>query len=248
MLMLLLSATMTLLSFKNARADIAVPALSSPVIDEADFFNNQEEALLITKIKRLYAAGGPQMQIWTFPSLEGEPIESLSIRAVETWKLGRSGQDDGVLLSIARNERRFRLEVGRGLEGVIPDVLAARLLRQYLAPALRRSAASAGVELIIREMARMTISQSEERAFEKLQSETSQEKSASGFLSSLFKLIFFILLLFVIIISRIMSGPFGRRRGIFIGTSSGRSWGGWSGGGWSGGGGGFSGGGSSGGW
>lgn len=230
----------------SALAEVELPALSSPVIDEGDFFRASEETLLIGKIRTLYDAGGPQLQVWTLKTLEGEPIESLSLRAVESWGLGRSGKDDGLLLTIARQEKRFRLEVGRGLEGTIPDVLAGRILRQILVPALRRSAPADGVMQVISEIAQLTLPKDSQAAKE-LKDTPKRIIGHMGRLGFLF-----LFLVIFVVLNRVSRAASYARQGGLRHRGWGGGYGGWSGGGggggWSGGGGGFSGGGSSGGW
>jgi len=228
----------------SAMAEVELPVLSSPVIDEADFFRSSEETVLVGKIRTLYDAGGPQLQVWTLKTLEGEPIESLSLRAVESWSLGRSGKDDGLLLTIARQEKRFRLEVGRGLEGTIPDVLAGRILRQILVPALRRSAPADGVMQVISEIAQLTLPKDSQAATE-LKANRQRNINHIGRLG----FFFLFLVVFVVLNRASRAASYARRGGLRHGGWGGGGWsGGGGGGGWSGGGGGFSGGGSSGGW
>ncbi|MFZ9521344.1 MAG: TPM domain-containing protein [Silvanigrellaceae bacterium] len=233
----------------QAIAEIAIPNLSSPVIDDAGFFSTIEKQSLERDIRALFEAQGPQLQVWTFPTSEGEPIESLSLRAVDAWKLGRPGKDDGLLLTISRTERRFRLEVGRGLEGVIPDIVASRMLRNFLVPALRKSQAAFGVSSVIDEIARLTLPDGGKDFEGKVIKQRPVRKR------SLFDLIVFFLFMGIFVILSIVSSLKRGRRGFGRsyyggGWSGGGRWGGGGGGGggWSGGGGGFSGGGSSGGW
>lgn len=227
---------------QKASAEVPIPPLNSPVIDQADLFASSDEQTLSQSVRALFDGGGPQLQIWTLPELEGEPIESVTMRAADQWKLGRSGKDDGLILLIARQERRFRLEVGRGLEGVLPDVSAGRLLRAQLAPAMRRGEPAAGVHAVIREIARLSSVDSSVLP----QNDASQRKPVN--------LVVFVLFMIIALILSALGKVQGRGHGRWAGRRGG--WygggGGWSGGGsgsgWSGGGGGFSGGGASGDW
>jgi len=79
-------------------------------------------------------------------SLDGDPIEDYSIRVVETWKLGRAGANDGVLILIVRDDRRMRIEVGYGLEGVLTDAQAGRIIDGLMAPRFRAGDFEGGVE------------------------------------------------------------------------------------------------------
>ena len=235
-----------------ALADIPIPDLSSPVIDDGNFFDTREEQYLSRKINKLYESGGPQFQIWTIADLEGEPVESVTIRAAEQWKLGRQGKDDGLILAIAKKDRRFRLEVGRGLEPIIPDALASRLLKQILVPALRRNSAGSGANDLLNEIMRLTLSPDEFSKFE------GNETAANGMKrkTPVFRIFIFLLVLAVLAVVRMFSPDsdthhrrYGRRSWSVGGwNNNGWGGGGGGGGGWSGGGGGFSGGGSSGGW
>lgn len=233
-------------SLQGVRADLPIPALSAPVIDDAGFLSDPEEQALNQRLRRLQERGGPQMQVWTLQTTEGEPVESLSLRAVETWKLGSSEKDNGLLLLIAKQERRYRLEVGQGLEGVIPDVLAHRLLKRHLQPALRAGAPAQGVAAVIGNVEALTLGSRDSSAA----NEESPQQQRSGWGTLVF-LILFVAVLKILQAFGSWSTPYGIRRSRWGGSHwGGGSGGGWrgGGGGWSGGGGGFSGGGSSGGW
>ena len=71
------------------------------------------------------------------PTTQPEEIEQYSIRVVDAWKLGRKNVDDGVLLIVAKDDHHVRIEVGRGLEGAIPDAASARIIREYITPKFR---------------------------------------------------------------------------------------------------------------
>ena len=79
------------------------------------------------------------------PTTQPEPIEAYSLRVAEKWKIGRKGQDNGALFLIAKNDRKMRIEVGYGLEGVLPDVTANRIIREDVAPAFREGRFAAGI-------------------------------------------------------------------------------------------------------
>ena len=241
-LIALVLAVAPLLYFQPAFAEIKIPEISSPVIDSGEFFTNTEEQQIEARIKELHSAGGPQLQIWTLLSMEGEPIENLSLRAVEKWKLGNKDADNGLLLTLAKKERRYRLEVGQGLEGVIPDITASRLLRSTVQPSLRNGTPAVGVHLLLNEIANLSeVNLSTAPVVKR------KRTSSVGFLVFIF---FFII---VAILNRIGSA-LGWSSHSHSRWRSGHRWGGggWGGGGggggWGGGGGGFSGGGSSGGW
>jgi uncharacterized protein len=91
-------------------------------------------------------ATGQQFALLTIPSLEGDPLEDFSIRVVESWKLGKKGKDDGLLLLVVAADRKLRIETGYGLEGAITDAYSARVIRNTLSPAFREKAYAAGIE------------------------------------------------------------------------------------------------------
>ncbi len=86
-----------------------------------------------------------QVVVATFPGLGGESLEDFSIRLAETWKIGQKGRDNGILFLIFKNDRKMRIEVGYGLEGVLPDALAGRIISEIVAPYFRRGEYETGI-------------------------------------------------------------------------------------------------------
>ncbi len=80
------------------------------------------------------------------PTTHPETIEQYSIRVAEAWKLGRKGVDDGVLLVIAKQDRTLRIEVGYGLEGVLPDAVAKRIVDETIVPMLKQGDFAAAID------------------------------------------------------------------------------------------------------
>ncbi|MGB5695285.1 MAG: TPM domain-containing protein, partial [Polyangiales bacterium] len=122
-----------------------VPKLSGRVNDYANLISPTAEAQIEDLSSKLEQDKGAQVVVLTIDSLDGEPLEEYSHRVAETWRLGRAGQDDGVLLLIAKNDRKMRLEVGYGLEPVLSDVLCSRILDQVLRPKFRAGEFDEGV-------------------------------------------------------------------------------------------------------
>jgi uncharacterized protein len=91
-------------------------------------------------------ATGAQMAIAVFPSLEGESLEDVSIRLAEQWKIGHKGSDNGIILVVFVQDRKLRFEVGYGLEPVVPDIEAGRIIREVIAPRFREGRYAAGLE------------------------------------------------------------------------------------------------------
>ena len=90
-------------------------------------------------------ATGQQFALLTVPSLEGNAIEEYALRVAEAWKLGEKGKDNGLLMLVSAGDRKFRIEVGYGLEGDIPDAFASRVQRDVLTPAFRAGQYGAGI-------------------------------------------------------------------------------------------------------
>jgi len=93
---------------------------------------------------------GAQVVVALFPSLEGESLEDFSIRLAERWRVGRKDLDDGAIVLAFIQDRKLRIEVGYGLEGAIPDIEAARIIREAIAPRFREGRYAAGLEAAAR--------------------------------------------------------------------------------------------------
>ncbi|MDO5505540.1 MAG: YgcG family protein [Pseudoxanthomonas suwonensis] len=132
-LLLLLSAAV----FAQAR-QVPVPMLDSPVIDTTGTLDTATRARLEQRALALQQRKGSQLQVLMIPTTGDEPIEDYAIRAFEQFRLGRDKVDDGVLLVVAKDDRKVRIEVGYGLEGAIPDITAGRVIAEYMAPHFRQ--------------------------------------------------------------------------------------------------------------
>ena len=129
-----------------AAAEVAVPALTARVTDLADLLPTAREQALEAKLAAFERETSHQLAVLTLPSLEGEPIESVALRAAEQWKLGQHGLDNGMLLVVASQDRQARVEVGYGLEGAVPDAVAKRVLEDVMFPRFRAGDMAGGVE------------------------------------------------------------------------------------------------------
>ena len=135
-----------LLVARLAGAEVAVPALTARVTDLAELLSPAHERALEAKLAAFEGETSHQIAVLTVPSLEGEPIESYALRAAEQWKLGHKGLDNGMLLVVASQDRAARIEVGYGLEGVVPDVVAKRVLEDTLFPRFRAGDFEGGLD------------------------------------------------------------------------------------------------------
>jgi uncharacterized protein len=217
---------------------------AGPVQDEAKILSPGTVGRLDGLLRDLWSTRKIQIQVLTIATLNGEPIEQYSMRAAEKLRLGSAKEDQGLLFLIAVKDRKMRIEVGQGLEGEIPDVIAKRIIEDEVAPYFKQGQFDAGVTegvySIVRRAAPDFLGDSNLK---------NSRRRGNGSSRSAGELIIFFLVAFVIVFLN------GRRvgRGFFGGGGfGGGSWSGGGsglgGGGWSGGGGGFSGGGASGGW
>jgi uncharacterized protein len=236
-------------------AGFEVPPLRSAVTDLAGILSPRARNQLEAALQHLHKVGGTQLAVLTVPDLGGLTIEQASIRVTDVWKLGSADKDDGVLLMVAPNERRARIEVGQGLEGDLPDAYAKRIIDEGITPLFREGDFDGGVIVGVYQIAQRTNPDVDLKPY--LEGSlhaprTSHAQRPLGLWQGLFIAILMVFVLF----SRLGFLPFllgagiggmGRHRtGGFGGGGFGG--GGFGGGGFSGGGGGFSGGGASGGW
>ena len=121
-----------------AQADAPIPALDKPVIDTTGTLDATQIAALDAQARALQQRKGAQLQILMVPTTQPETIEQYTVRAFEQYKLGRKGVDDGVMVVVAKDDRRVRIEPGYGLEGAIPDAIANRVIQEYFVPRFRQ--------------------------------------------------------------------------------------------------------------
>src|SRR5262245_26200310 len=114
---------------------LEVPPLRAHVNDYAQLLDPARSAELEKKLADYEEKSGHQFTLLSLRSLDGDSVEEFSIRVAERWKLGRKGKDDGLILLVVPGDRKMRIEVGYGLEGVIPDAIASRVIRELLTPA-----------------------------------------------------------------------------------------------------------------
>jgi uncharacterized protein len=115
-------------------------------VDRAGILTPAARESLEQSLAAFEAKTGHQIVVHTTPSLEGLPIEDYSMRIAEAWKIGQKGLDNGVILTVAPKERELRIEVGYGLEGVLPDAIASRIIRERITPEFRAGRVDAGIE------------------------------------------------------------------------------------------------------
>lgn len=132
--------------------EVDIPASTNYVVDTTATLSSSELDRLNAQLKAFDEETGSQIFVLMVPTVQPETIETYAVRVFETWKIGRKGIDDGVLFVIAKNDRRHRLEVGYGLEGAIPDVLASRILNENVNPYFRQGDFAGGITSAVTRM------------------------------------------------------------------------------------------------
>lgn len=227
-----------------------VPKADGWVTDLADMITSADETTLESELEAWKRGSGHEIAVLTVTSLDGRSIEDFSLTVARTWALGQKDVSDGAVLVVAKNDREMRIEVGRGLEGNLTDLVSGRIVRDVITPAFKRGDFSSG---IVQGVRAMRAAAGGDLSYLPQES-ASEENWIPGVVLAIF------LLLFAFRFIRALGGH-GRRRSMWgrgaFGSSGGLGGfggsfggGGRSGGGFSGfgGGGGFSGGGASGRW
>ncbi len=243
-----------------ALADPVYPELSGRITDEAGLLTPTEKTDIEGDLASLEQTSTDQVAVVTVKSLEGYSIEDYGIGLARKWGIGQKGKDNGVLLIVAPNDRKVRIEVGRRLEPFMTDTMSALIIQNAILPKFRRGDFAGGIKDGVRDIKSVLLGDAEEVKRRAAGSRTPQDDPTV----MIHLIIFFLIVAFVIWVNYrnaqamragMPGGP--RRRGgvIIIPGGSGDWGGGWSsgggdsgGGGWSGGGGDFGGGGASGGW
>jgi uncharacterized protein len=243
------AATLTVLAVialaLPALAATTFPKLTGRVVDDAHMLSPATAASLTQKLQTLETQSGRQLVVVTVPSLQGLEIEDYGYRLGRAWGIGDAKTDSGALLIVAPSERKVRIEVGYGLEGVVTDALSSVILQSAVLPKFRdgdmEGGVVAGTDALIQQLA---LPDDQARA---VVQQAAAPKPNKGFPIGAIPVVFF----GVIILMALLGGR-RRRRGLagalpWILAAGSSSWGGGGGGGWSGGGGGggFSGGGGS---
>lgn len=241
-----------------ALAEPKYPELSGRVTDEAGLLTPTEKADIESDLASLEQTSTDQLAVVTVKSLQGYAIEDYGIDLARKWGIGQKDKDNGVLLIVAPNDRKIRIEVGRKLEPILTDAMSAIIIQNAMLPKFRRGDFAGGIKDGIRDIKAVLLGDAEEvkqRAAGARQPE--DDPTVMVHLAIIFLVVVFIMWVNYRNAQALRAGR-GRRPGIFIPGGSG-DWGGsggWSGGGgsgdsgggWSGGGGDFGGGGASGSW
>ena len=115
-----------------------IPALKGYINDYANMMSPSIRSKLTNELREFERTDSTQIVVLTISSLAGQPIEDFSIKVAEAWKIGQKGKDSGIILIVASQERKMRIEVGRGLEGKLTDLTAGRIIDLVIKPRFKR--------------------------------------------------------------------------------------------------------------
>jgi uncharacterized protein len=120
-----------------APAEVEVPANAGWVTDQAGMLSEQQERELELLMESYKQGSGHEIALLTVPDLGGQTVERYALEVGRAWEMGREGKSDAALLLVAKAERKIRIEVGRGLEGNLPDIRAGQIIRNIITPAFK---------------------------------------------------------------------------------------------------------------
>lgn len=123
-----------------------VPELSARVIDRSGTLDSAQQQALEQKLARFEAERGSQIVVLIVPTTAPEDIAAYAWRVADSWKIGRRDIGDGILVVVAKDDRRVRVEVARALEGAVPDLAAYQIIERLIAPAFRQGDFAGGLE------------------------------------------------------------------------------------------------------
>jgi uncharacterized protein len=235
---------------------LTFPTLTGRVVDEANILDAAQRAALTQKLADLEEKSTDQVVVVTLKSLQGTSIEDYGYQLGRHWQIGQKDKNNGVLLIVAPNERKVRIEVGYGLEGTLTDLVSNFIIQNSILPRFRANDYPGGVTRGVDDIIQVLTGDAEEWKQRAAKQRPDQMPDWVSIVLIIF-VIFIFFMVFSMMANASRNQPGARRRGgspwIVIPSDSGSSWssgssGGSWGGGFSGGGGSFGGGGSSGSW
>jgi len=191
-----------------------IPALTARVTDVTNTLSATERQEIDGRLANFERKTGGQFVLLMVPSTAPEPIESYSIRVAEAWKIGRKGQDNGIVFLIAKDDRKMRLEVGYGYEGVLPDATARSVIGDTVAPLFAKSQFAAGIDAGIDRVTQIVTQSGEASPPPPLATRNARKLGASNFdPGTLFILLFIV----IPVVGGILKRIFGKLAGSTIG-------------------------------
>jgi uncharacterized protein len=152
---LLLALALAAFGAPAALAQVPVPKLEARITDLTGTLTAGEQSALEDKLQQFEARKGSQIAVLIVPTTQPEDIAQFGIRVADAWKIGRGKVDDGAILIVAKDDRAMRIEVGRGLEGALPDITAGRIINDTIAPLFRQGDFYGGVNAGLDQMIRV---------------------------------------------------------------------------------------------
>ena len=137
----------------HAQDVLPVPPLTAPVIDQTATLDDAQRAALTAKLSAIEQQTGSQIVVLLVPSTLPEDIAAYSQRVGDQWKIGRREVGDGLLIVVAKNDRRVRIEVAKALEGAVPDLAAKRIIDAQITPAFRAGDYAGGLNAAVDQLA-----------------------------------------------------------------------------------------------
>lgn len=137
----------------HAQDVLPVPPLSAPVLDQTATLDEAQRAALIAQVTAIEQQTGSQIVVLMVPSTLPEDIAAYSQRVGDSWKIGRRDVGDGLLIVVAKNDRRVRIEVAKALEGAVPDLAAKRIIDAQITPAFRAGDYAGGLSAAVDQLA-----------------------------------------------------------------------------------------------
>ena len=138
------------------------PVLTSRITDQAGLLSADDYTAIMAELAALEQKSTDQFAVVTVKSLDGYPIEDYGYRLGRQWGIGQKGKDNGILLIVAPNERKARIEVGRGLEPVMTDAMSSLIIQNAILPEFRRGNFSAGIRAGVRDIKDVLLGDAEE--------------------------------------------------------------------------------------
>ena len=183
-----------------------VPVLTGRVIDATGTLTPAQRTALDDKLAAFEAAAGPQMVVLIVPSTAPEDITSYAQRVADSWKIGRREVGDGMVILVAKNDRKVRIEVAKALEGAVPDLAARQIIQSAITPAFKAGDYAGGLNLAVDQLqARIK--------GENLPLPAQQQRSPSGSSGFDFETLGALFFIGVPVLGAILTGIMGRKVG-----------------------------------
>ncbi|WP_291354950.1 TPM domain-containing protein [Acinetobacter sp. UBA3106] len=132
-----------------------LPTLNTPVVDQANLLTESQKQEISQRILNLHEQGKAQIGVVIVPTTGQEDIFDFAMRVAEKWQLGSAKQDNGLLMTIAVNDRRIQILTGYGLEGVLPDIIVSRIINQKITPYFKQAQYAQGIDAGLAEIERI---------------------------------------------------------------------------------------------